>query len=152
MSAKADYGNRERNAEVVPGFDEVKSFATKRRFLLYHSVLTLLKPICAMIDVLEGDSYPTLSLVQALALGISRICSKMKHNENSKQSPSETFIKILDRLEAGLAKRFLYKPLEHYKGQFLPIYSEFIFRLYPHRLCNSCIGSPNKAFIFFAKQ
>ena len=75
-----------------------------------------MRPICNMIDKLEDDSYPTLLLAQALAVGLSRIVTKMKDREISKQAPSETLLKIFNLLETGLSKRLLYKPLEQYDG------------------------------------
>jgi hypothetical protein len=74
LKAVAAHQDRPRNKNI-PGIDSLSDFATLRKFSTFKTICTVLKPVCHMIDDLEGDSYPTLSLVQTLAYAIEVLSS-----------------------------------------------------------------------------
>jgi hypothetical protein len=121
LAAVDGYETRSKNSPVITGMSELKKFATKRKFAHFETVVNILKPICAMIDTLEGDSYPTLSLVQCLCVALKKLADKHLLEENQKHTVSDTVVSLCTILATGIEKRFLYKPLNGLDDEYMPI-------------------------------
>lgn len=120
LKATADYANSKASGKGLPGLKVLKAFCGVRKFTQYETILKALRPICAIIDALEGDSYPTLSLVQSLALGLHTAVGKLLEDEEQKQVPSQTCMKFFRSVLSGVCNRFLYKPLDQCQG-YMPV-------------------------------
>jgi hypothetical protein len=105
---------------AVPGLDSVEFFMSSRKMSAFKSICSVLTPICAMIDMLEGDSYPTMSLVQTLACAAEKASTVILTREHDKDHPSDTVIKFVESVINGVQHRLLYKPLNEYNG-YIPV-------------------------------
>jgi hypothetical protein len=105
---------------IVPGMDSVAFFLTNRRINAYKTICDVLRPVCAMIEKLEGDSYPTMSLVQNLANASEKAATAVLRKEKDKQHPSDTVIAVLKLIIDGVQTRLLYSALNDYDG-YIPV-------------------------------
>lgn len=103
---KANLDNREAPVDCpeIPGLSFLKLFATTQKLNRYSKMLKGLTPLCVLINALEGiyllstpnlagESYPTLSLVQTLALGLHTAISKLLGEEEQMRSGGSNKLK-----------------------------------------------------------
>jgi hypothetical protein len=119
QKASSAHSNLPKNS-VKSGMDSAALFLSPRKINIYKAVCQLLSPICAMIDLVEGDSYPTMSLVQSIAHATETAATNLLQKEKEKANPSETVIKVIEVAIRGVQSRLLYKPLTEYDG-YVPI-------------------------------
>jgi hypothetical protein len=150
LKALDAYDARSRSDPVIPGMENLKKACTKRKFAALDTIVQLLAPICSMIDHLEGDSYPTLSLVQCLSVALRNSADKFLLAEEQKHTHSDTVLAVCKLVRDGVQSRFLYSPLEGLLDEYMPI--DYIAAVFdPHTKHLSFLRSDaEKQFVYLA--
>jgi hypothetical protein len=107
MEAKIEYPRKSANA-AIPGGEFLKGFVGGKKVRTYAKMVDALNVLVLMMTTLEGESYPTLSYVQAFAIGLF---NQISHMESEPGEHSETLVSFYKKLSGGLSDRFLYKEL-----------------------------------------
>lgn len=82
-----------------------------RRLRLYHGLHRLLEPVVSALDFLQGDSYPTLPMVQLLAHVLRRSADEMLKDLDNDRASSATLKIVCSAMKRELKNRFGYPPL-----------------------------------------
>ena len=118
--AKKLNSRRVSTSTCIPGEDSLKAFVSDRKFRSYEMMVRALKPLVGIMDQLEGESYPTLSLIQSFAIALSNIVTNLIEEENCSASPSDTILSFLKQIAVGVKERFLYKEISQLDG-YMPL-------------------------------
>jgi hypothetical protein len=93
------------NLARIPGAEQLDVLISPKERRLLSKLKELLAPLAEAGDELQGDSYPTLSLVQILAGSLLSMVQEKKEEENRALKRSDTFLEVLKRLEKSLRER-----------------------------------------------
>ena len=73
----------------LPSMESIRLLLTDRKYHIFDTVLHFLRPVADAIATLEGDKYPTLSLVQGYAHALHTVADTLSSWESKQASPSE---------------------------------------------------------------
>lgn len=104
----------------VPGAGSLDSITNKKERRLLMKLRDLLQPLAKAVDTLQGDTYPTLSLVQIFATALHKRVLKLEEEEQSARHRSDTFLQVLNTLGKSLRDRLLWPRLPLNDG-YVPI-------------------------------
>lgn len=108
------------DAEDIPGFTNLDIITDKLELQILTHLRDLLYPVAFAVNTLQGDTYPTLSLVQILVDILLEQVKAFKQAQTTTFKRSDTLLSVLKALEASIRQRFLYDPLPLRNG-YMPI-------------------------------
>jgi hypothetical protein len=101
---------KEKDPELAP-LKAVGPMLSGRKLKIVKELHQVLTPIAIALNVLEGDLYPTLSLVQLLGNLLKQNVTSLLDQERVADNPSDTLISVYQTLLKQLDERFVYEKL-----------------------------------------
>lgn len=94
-----------------PGAELLPTIMHHRRQQLYTGLISLLEPVAQALDLLQGDSYPTLPMVQLAGHALRLNCANTLQRLRNTPNWSESLKSVVTELQNQLNSRFGYDPL-----------------------------------------
>ena len=114
-----DDPDKEKDSEYA-SIKEIGPLLSGRKLNIVEGIHQALTPIAKALNVLEGDLYPTLSLVQLLGNLLKITVTSLLNREQAASNRSDTLIAVYQTLLKQLEDRFIYDKLPLANG-YMPV-------------------------------
>jgi hypothetical protein len=117
----AQHNGQAEKADEVIGMEALDGLLDRRVLNILDLLRQALSPIAEAVNYLEGDRYPTLSLVQLLGAALLKHIRSLLVEESAKLYPSTTIITVFNTLQEDILSRFQYGQDLPFADGYMPI-------------------------------